>query len=72
MPNPHDFDYNQPSLDSLAGIYVEACDPVAGDVANESPAVQVPNIQAPPRLDELFGLTLTVEDGITAEQTSRT
>jgi len=29
MQNPQGFDYNQPSLDALAGIYVEASDSAA-------------------------------------------
>jgi hypothetical protein len=72
MRNSPAFDYDQPSRDALAGIYVEVCDPIAGDVADKDTAMQVPcDTQAPPQPEELFGLTLTVDDGMPAEQTNR-
>jgi hypothetical protein len=68
MRDLRDFDYDQATPDALAGIYVEACDNVDGHVADQDTSVRVPRvIQAPPRPEELFGLTLTVDDGVTAE-----
>lgn len=71
MRNPHGFDYNQPSRDALAGIYVEVSDSGAGTPTAELPASQEkPVVLAP--VEQLFGIILSVVDDDTAERPSRT
>jgi hypothetical protein len=71
MQNPQGFDYNQPSLDALAGIYVEA-----SDSATEKSAAEVKSAPrgavGPAEAERLFGLTMTVDDESAAERLSRT
>jgi hypothetical protein len=60
MGNSKVFDYDQPTRDSLAGVYVEASDDGsdrAGGIDTESAGQTA-----------LFGLTVTVEDSANAEQ----
>jgi hypothetical protein len=71
VQNPEKFDYNQPSLDALAGIYVEVTDsPV------ETPATQFNGAPGgtilPTEVERLFGLTMTVDDESPADQPGRT
>lgn len=70
MRNPHAFDYNQPSHDALAGIYVEVSDFGPGVPTAELPASQEkPAVLAP--VEQLFGITVSVEDDDTAARSSR-
>ena len=69
MHNPHGFDYNQPSWDAQAGIYVEVSDSVPGTPAAELSASQEKPVIA--QVEQLFGLTISVDDD-TAERPSRT
>jgi hypothetical protein len=69
MGHPHGFDYNQPSCDTLAGIFVEATDSVTA--ADELPTRQEKRVR-PAQVEQLFGHTLTVEDDNTAERPRRT
>jgi hypothetical protein len=65
MGNSKDFDYDQPTRDTLAGIYVEASDErlePTGGVDTGSAA------QLAPQAAALFGLTLTVDDRANAKQ----
>jgi hypothetical protein len=65
--NTQVFDYDQPTHDTLAGIYVEASDEAlepAGGV-NTGSAGQ----SAPPQA-ALFGLTLTTDDSVNAKQSN--
>jgi hypothetical protein len=67
MGNSQVFDYDQPTRDSLAGIYVEASDEAleqAGGVDIESAD------QSAQQAAALFGLTLTVDDGANAKQSN--
>ena len=60
------FDYERPTHDSLAGINLEASDRVAGAVARTDTMV-LPNPSVGKAMlnpAELFGLTVTVDDGI--------
>ena len=64
MGNSQAFDYDQPTRDTLAGIYVEASDEAleqAGGVDTGSDGQSVPQPAA------LFGLTLTVDDSANAK-----
>jgi len=64
MKNPPIFDYDQPTRDSLAGIYVEASDEAlepAGGV-NSGPTGRLAS-----RAATLFGLTLTADDSVKAK-----
>lgn len=71
MRNSHRFDYNQPSRDSLAGIYVEASDFGRGTLPAELPASQDKAVALAP-VEQLFGITMSVDDDDTAAQHSRT
>jgi hypothetical protein len=65
MGNSQVFDYDQPTRDSLAGIYVEASDEVlepAGDVDTGSTG------QSAPQAAALFGLTMTADDSTNVKQ----
>ena len=65
MGNSPLFDYEQPTRDTLAGIYVEVSDEPseqAGGVDHGSSG------QAGLQLAALFGLTLTVDDSPIAKQ----
>ena len=67
MGNSQVFDYDQPTRDSLAGIYVEASDEAleqAGGADTGSAG------QSAPQPAALFGLTLTVDDGVSAKQSN--
>ena len=67
MGNSQVFDYDQPTPDSLAGIYVEASDEAleqAGGVDTGSAGQPVP----PPAA--LFGLTLTADDSANAKRSN--
>jgi hypothetical protein len=69
MHNSHGFDYNQPSRDALAGIYVEVRDSVP-----RTPVAELPASQEKPVIDQveqLFGLTISADDDM-AERPSRT
>jgi len=59
MGNSQGFDYDKPTRESLAGIYVEASDegPEKGGGADTGAAGQ-----SGPQPGALFGLTLTVDD----------
>ena len=69
MRNPQGFDYDQPSRDALAGIYVEVGDSAA-ETAKLRAGQERPVVVA--EMERLFGLTLTVDDENTAERPSRT
>ena len=67
MENSQVFDYDQPTRDSLAGIYVEASDETlepAGGVDTGSAG------QSAPQPAALFGLTLTADDSANAKQSN--
>ena len=67
MGNSQVFDYDQPTRDSLAGIYVEASDEAleqAGGVDTGSAG------QSAPQPVALFGLTLTADDSANAKQSN--
>ena len=69
MSSPHDFDYDQPSRDALAGSYVEVSDCAPETPAAELPASQDKSVVA--QTERLFGLTLSVGDAASAEPLSR-
>jgi hypothetical protein len=71
MQNPPGFDYNQPSRDTLAGIYVEGSDSAAAHPAAEMPAGQGGQV-TPDQTERLFGVTLTVDDENPADRPNRT
>jgi hypothetical protein len=71
MPNPHGFDYNQPSCDALAGIYVEGSDAGPGTPAAEVPASPKKPVGRAP-VEQLFGITLSVDDEDSTKRPSRT
>ncbi len=65
MRNSQVFDYDQPTRDSLAGLYVEASDEAleqAGRVDTASAG------QLAPQPAALFGLTLSADDSANAKQ----
>lgn len=70
MRNLHEFDYNQPSRDALAGIYVEGSDLVRGTPTAELPASREKAVVLAP-VEQLFGITVSVDDGDTVTQHSR-
>lgn len=70
MRNPHGFDYNHPSRDALAGIFVEGSDFGRGTSTVELPASQEKPV-ALVLVEQLFGITLSVEDDDTDAQSSR-
>ncbi len=59
MGNLQAFDYDQPTRDSLAGIYVEASDEALEQVGGVDTG---PVGRPAPPLAALFGLTLTVDE----------
>jgi hypothetical protein len=66
------FDYALPTCATLAGIHVEASDQIAVASAKiDGGAMMTPTVQALPRREDLFGLTLTVDDGTAEERTNR-
>jgi hypothetical protein len=71
MQNPQGFDYNQSSVDTLAGIYMEV-----GDSPIENPVAELNGVQGrtvvPAEAERLFGFTVTVGDENTSTQPSRT
>ncbi len=71
MRDPHGFDYNQPNRDALVGIYVEASDLGLGTPAVELPASRDKAVVRAP-VEQLFGITLSVDDDDMAVQPSRT
>jgi hypothetical protein len=71
MRNPPGFDYNQPSRDALSGIYVEVSDSGPGTPPAELPASQKQRV-VPAPVEQLFGITLSVDDDDPAERPSRT
>ena len=66
------FDYNQPTRDTLAGILVEASDSASGKSVSPGTTMQQSVGQAPPRREDLFGFTVTVDDNSTTEKSSST
>jgi hypothetical protein len=69
MHYPPKFDYDQPSCDTLAGIYLEATDasteePIRGDTGLCQGALGPMS----PSVEELFGVLVSVHDGISAEE----
>jgi hypothetical protein len=72
MRTGQEFDYALPTCATLAGIYVEASDQIAAGSANIVGGAQMtPITHALPRREDLFGLTLTVDDGTAEEPTNR-
>jgi hypothetical protein len=69
MPDAHKFDYDQPSLDALAGICVAASDSGVEKPTRDLNAAQG-GIVVPAELEGLFGLTVTVDDKNTLERPS--
>ena len=67
MGNSPVFDYEQPTRDSLAGIYVEASDQVLDQAGGVDPGTAGP---LAPQPGALFGLTLTVDDSANAKQSN--
>ena len=63
MGNSQVFDYNQPSRDTLAGIYVEWNDEGGG----EAPSRVMSEAQSV----ALFGLTLTFDDRANSKQSAQ-
>jgi hypothetical protein len=59
MENSHVFDYDQPTPDTLAGIYVEASDDPLEEAARVASGAAG---QTEPGSAALFGVTLTVDD----------
>ena len=65
MQSSQHFDYNRPTRDTLAGIYVEACDEPVEEVAPVDATIRPERVgESKRRLEELFGLTMTVDDGM--------
>jgi hypothetical protein len=67
MGNSQIFDYDQPTRDSLAGIYVEASDErleQAGGIDTGSAG------QSGPQPAALFGLTLTADDSADTKESN--
>jgi hypothetical protein len=67
MGNSPVFDYDQPSRDSLAGIYVEASDEALEQAGSVDPGAAG---QSAPQPTALFGLTLTTDDSANAKQSN--
>ena len=65
MGNSQVFDYDQPTRDSLAGIYVEASDEALDQAGRVDPGS---GSQLAPQSAALFGLTLTADDSANAKQ----
>jgi hypothetical protein len=70
MRNPQAFDYNQPSRDALAGIYVEVSDGHPDTRGAELSASQEKPAVA--QVEQLFGLTLSVDDADSVQRPSWT
>ena len=65
MGNSQVFDYDQPTCDSLAGIYVEA----SGEALEQTSNVDTGSVgQSAPQAVTLFGLTLTADDSANVKQ----
>jgi hypothetical protein len=62
MQNSQPFDYERPSRDTLAGVYVEASDEVISEVGSVDVRQPVPAGQVLPRREDLFGVTVAVDD----------
>jgi hypothetical protein len=60
------FDYDQPTRDSLAGIYVEASD----EALEQAGGVDTSAGRSVPQPAALFGLTLTADDSANAKQSN--
>ncbi len=59
------FDYDQPTRDTLAGIYVEASD----EALEQTGSAEMPSGgQSVPQQAALFGLTLDFDDSANAKQ----
>ena len=71
MRNSNEFDYDEPSRDTLAGIYVEVTDSIDEDVAGSGTAGQPATPVPAPRPEDLYGFTLSVDDRMAAERSSR-
>ena len=67
MGNSQVFDYDQPTRDSLAGIYVEASDEAVEQAGGVDTGCVGQSALEPAAL---FGLTLTVDDGANAKQSN--
>jgi hypothetical protein len=67
MVNSQVFDYDQPTRDSLAGIYVEASDEVLEHPGGVDTG---PAGQSTLRSAALFGLTISVDDSANAQQSN--
>ena len=67
MDNSRVFNYDQPTCDSLAGIYVEASDEALEQAGGVDPGSAG---QLAPQPAALFGLTLTADDGANAKQSN--
>jgi hypothetical protein len=71
MQNSEKFDYNQPSRDALAGMYVEVSDSPVKSSATEFHGALGGTV-VPTGAERLFGLTITVDDENSTEQPGRT
>jgi hypothetical protein len=67
MGNSQIFDYDQPTRDTLAGIYVEASDEALAQATGVDPGSAG---QPAPQPAALFGLTLTADDSASAKQSN--
>jgi hypothetical protein len=67
MENTQVFDYDQPTRDSLAGIYVEASDEALEQTGGVDSMVAS---QSAPQSAALFGLTLTADDSTNARDSN--
>jgi hypothetical protein len=67
MGNTAQFDYCQPTRDALIGIYVEV-----SDAENPAAGSTTPTTTEIPHHQKLFGVSVTVEDENTAEESGRT
>jgi hypothetical protein len=67
MGNSKVLDYDLPTPDSLAGIYVEVSDEGFGPARGVDTASAAPSA---PQLGALFGLTLTADDSANAKQSN--
>ena len=64
MQKPDHIPFEKPTKDALAGIYVEACDEVILQKNSVHKAEKPPLPgQKIPRKEELFGITVTLDDG---------
>jgi hypothetical protein len=67
MPDSEQFDFDRPSRDTLAGIYVEASDASADGCS--PPARRGPD--AAVEAERLFGITVTVSDQDSAARSAQ-